>query len=245
MPLRRLILVLVLAFPLADAAAKGEGASILRPIDWVRVQHPEFPLSLELPPRTDVRRVRRFDLAPMLRLGKRRPLVALFGLRGAETKSPAAAPEIEIVLLWLTPEFVGVEAPWLAKLPDKIGDPKFVARGLRRALYRKIPKVELIDRGDDFIDGRRSRKLSISRLVGAGTGRAYWVRGGAVVVPVREDVMLVALARFDQRLSADVYAALLDHVAGSLEIPEWGRPGRETLTAGAAESVDAAGAAGS
>ncbi|MEE2703358.1 MAG: hypothetical protein VX614_04985 [Myxococcota bacterium] len=246
MKLRRLILMLLVSFPIADAVAKGEGASIPGPIEWIRVRHPEYPLSFELPARSEIRRVRRFDLAPMLRLGKRRPPLPVSRHRGPQTApGPGHAIEIEIALLWLTPEFVGVRVPWLAALPERIGDPKFVAQGLRRALYRKIPKVELIDRGDDFIDGRRSRKLSISRRVGLGTRRMHSVRGGAVVIPVRKDTALVALARFGRGFSAEEYAALLDHVARSLEIVVWGGPRSQTLIAGAAERADASAEAGS
>lgn len=232
MLLRYLTLLLLLAFPIADGVAKSEASRAPNPEYWVRIRHPQLPLSLELPNRTAIEQVRRFPLAPMLLRDGRRPVITLFGIRPAGSE-PDGAHSAEIAVLWLTPAFEGVEPAWLAALSERIKDPAYVARGLRQALYRRIPKVILADAGDDFVDGRPARRLSVSRRLRVKPGYPVQIPGKIVVVPVRPDAALVIVAQFDRASGPAERADLLDRVAGSLELGAWGTPRDQRLSADA------------
>jgi hypothetical protein len=185
--------------------------------EWIRVDHPEMPISFELPHHAAVQQVRRFSLAPSLWRDRGRPSVTLFGIRATD-EAAARYHAIEIAFLWLTPEFRGVHPKWLRELGSRIKNPKFVSKVVRGALFRAMREVKLEDGGVELVDGHPARRLSVSRRLMKGTAHERVVDGEAYVVPVRPDAVLVAMARFDPAATEEERRDLVKRVVLSVEI---------------------------
>ena len=139
----------------------------------------------------------------------------------------------EVALFWLTPEFTGVNYRDLAQLESQIDDPDFVARVLRRALFRKTGGVELVDQGAEWIDGRPARRfaVSITRRKGPTIPQRFRIEGEAVIISVDPEVMLVAMVRLGPGATPAQGASLLARIAGSIEFAVWGHPAQRMLIA--------------
>ena len=189
-------------------------AAIAADSEWIRVSHRQFPVSFDLPAEASVQRVGIFSLArPRAREG-RLIEVDIFGLRPL----PGRLSALQFTFFWITDGYRGVEREDLAELSSRLSDAEVTESFLRKALYQQLD-VKLEDGGRSFVDGHLARRMRVRRTVAHGTKDERVIEGAIVLIPVSPSETLCAIARFDERSTAEEQA-LFPRVVDSLQIGE-------------------------
>lgn len=163
--------------------------------DWVRVEHPEYPFSLELPEETAVYRTGKFSLGWPRSRGRERMEFTLFGIR------PIPGPRVayhalQIAFFWITDDAEGADAATLRTLARRTPEAHQVERFLRAVFYSGM-SVELTDRGSDRVSGHPARRTAVTWQAAGGTPDERPIEGEVILVPVSPLAALVVIARFD------------------------------------------------
>jgi len=214
MRLARLALVLAFAGSVGPARADEPAEP------WVRLQHPEHPLWLELPPDTTFQRTSVFSLAsPRLDDQSRAPF-SLFGVRAVRSEENAYKA-LQVAFVWITAQFAGADADALRALPARIGDVGAVEAFLRATLYSGVA-AELEDRGRDLVGGRAVRRVAVRVRVAGGTRDEREIGGEVALVPAAQDAALAVIVRFDREATDDERERVFPRILRSIRLGEEG-----------------------
>ena len=240
------LLALSLVAAACDAAPPGggpqgeeAGAEAAYAGEWIRVAHPDLPLTFEVPEETYVRQVSVFSLAQPRSDDHRRIDVTLFGVRLLADRA-ATLQAVQFGFFWVTEEFLGVESETLETLRDEIDAGAGAADFLRRTFYAG-QDVEIEDLGGEFVDAYPARRLSVSRTVARGTRDERRVRGEAIVVPFSARAALTLIARYDEVSTPSERIHLFPRVFRSVRLGRTPHAPLEVRRSGPAGSVRRAG----
>lgn len=199
---------------LALLACSSGGETVRDETPWVRIAHPEFPLTFEVPEETSVRPATLFSLARPRSDDRARIDVTLFGVRLLEDRA-ATVQAVQFGFFWVTDEFQGVDGSSLTELLGAIDDGTRVESFLRGAFYAR-DQVEIEDLGGEFIDRYPARRMALARTVAASTRDERQVRGEAIVVPMTRRTALALIVRFDERSTDDERGRIFPRVFRSV-----------------------------
>jgi hypothetical protein len=166
------------------------------PDGWARIQHPEMPVTMDLPEDASYQDVRSFSLGAPSRKDRKPQRVTLFGIRALD-ENELRFHAVEIAMFWLTDAVRGVEAEDLRSMPRSLHDAEATERFLRRVLYRLPARVEFEDQGLELIDGVPARRAALSRVTAPGTPDQRTVEGSVFLIAPSLDAALAVVVRFD------------------------------------------------
>ena len=193
---------------LAAAGSDGEG--------WFRVEHPELPLSFEVPEGTLRQGANRFSLGQAVRNDRGRVDVPMYGVRVLDERR-VVYHALHFGFFWLTDEIRGADAATLRDLGKRMGDPVAVQAFLRGVFYRRH-EVALLDGGRAVVGGYPARRVRIVWTVAPGTPDAREVQGEVYLAPISEKVALAIIARFDPAATEQERSRLFPRIVGSIAI---------------------------
>lgn len=201
----------------AEAATEGSRTPpSAPPREWLRIEHDDFPISFEVPDGTEWQRENVFSLGRPRRDDRSHIDAVMYGVRTIEEQH-AAYHAVQFAFFWVTDDVLGVDSASLLALRREAHDPLTIARFLNDVFYAQRD-VSLIDLGRDAIDGHPARRTAIIWRVARGTRDERTIEGEALVIPVSDREVLVAIARFDSAATSRERAEIFPRVARSLRI---------------------------
>jgi hypothetical protein len=152
---------------------------------WIRIHHPELPISFEIPDNASG------PLSSLWILGKdwppeERPVVQRWGIR-AVSREYRTFYALEFAFMWLTEETPGVDRSGIVQLAASLSEPEAVISFYREVYLTERP-VEYLDLGPEIVGRASARRIDGIWL----DERAYQF----VVAPLGDDAVLVIGARF-------------------------------------------------
>jgi hypothetical protein len=186
------------------------------PSEWLRIEHDDFPISFEVPDGTEWQRENVFSLGRPRRDDRSHIDAVMYGVRTLEEQH-AAYHAVQFAFFWVTDDVLGVDSASLLALRQNAADPRAIARFLNDVFYSRRD-VSLIDLGRDAIDGHPARRTAIVWRVARGTPHERTIEGEALVIPVSDHEVLVAIVRFDSEATSRERAEIFPRVARSLRI---------------------------
>ncbi len=213
---RMLRLLAITAIGFGLVASSGTLALQLAAGDWIRVEHPELPLSFEVPDGTRLQGANVFSLGQAVRNDQRRVDVPMYGVRTLDERR-VVYHALHFGFFWLTDEIRGADAERLRGLGGQIGDPAVVQAFLRGVFYRRH-EVDLYDAGRAAVGGYPARRVRIVWTVAPGTADERSVLGEAYLIPISETAALAIIARYDPAASERERTRLFPRIVRSIAI---------------------------
>lgn len=182
---------------------------------WTRIQHPEFPVTLDLPSDASFQDVRAFSLGSPRRRDGRPVRITLFGIHPLD-EDRLRYNALEIALFWLTTQTAAVEEADLRALPRNLHDARRTETLLRAVLHRGSARVRLEDRGFELIDGAPARRAKLSRVTAPGTRDERTLRGAVFLIAPSGRSALAVVVRFDEQATEHEREVLLPRIVRSI-----------------------------
>jgi hypothetical protein len=185
------------------------------PESWTRIQHPEIPVTMDLPGDASYQDVRAFSLGNPRRKDRKPLRITLFGIRPLD-EDHLRYNAVEIALFWLTPSTEGIEAVDLQALPRTLHDAQRTEKFLRGVLYRGPARVRFEDRGFELIDGVPARRADLSRVTAPGTRDERSIDGEVFLIAPSGTAALAVVVRFDPQATKREREVVLPRIVRSI-----------------------------
>jgi hypothetical protein len=182
---------------------------------WTRIQHPEIPVTLDLPDDASFQDVRAFSLGSPRRRDGRPVRITLFGIRPLD-ENRLRYNALEVALFWLTPQTAAVEEADLHALPRNLHDARRTEAFLRAVLHRGSSRTRFEDRGFELIDGAPARRATLSRVTAPGTRDERTIEGAVFLIAPSGSSALAVVVRFDEQATEHEREVLLPRIVHSI-----------------------------
>jgi len=182
---------------------------------WTRIQHPEIPVTLDLPGDASFQDVRAFSLGSPRRRDGRPVRITLFGIHPLD-EDRLRYNALEVALFWLTSQTAAVEEVDLRALPRTLRDASPTEAFLRAVLHRGPARVRFEDRGFELIDGAPARRARLSRVTAPGTRDERTLEGAVFLIAPSRRSALAVVVRFDEQATQHEREVLLPRIVRSI-----------------------------